>query len=153
MTDSQTPGGALANATREEIISALFANMIVQQANLAMMLLGKVPHPETGQHFRELDGAKLVIDQLEMLEVKTKGNLEKQEEALLKQSLTMLRMAFVEAVNAPADHTTSTSPTGKRATAPATEPTSSTATANPPPPSTSTPASEEESRKKFTKKY
>src|SRR6185503_17095533 len=114
MTDSQTHGAALANATREEIISALFANMIVQQANLAMMLLGKVPHPETGQHFRELDGAKLVIDQLEMLEVKTKGNLEKQEEALLKQSLTMLRMAFVEAVNAPAGQTTS--PTDKRAT-------------------------------------
>ena len=151
MTDSQTHGEALANASREEIVSALFATMIVQQANLALMLLGKVPHPETGQHFRELDGAKSVIDQLEMLEVKTKGNLEKQEEALLKQSLTMLRMAFVEAVNAPADQTTS--PTDKRATAATAEPTSFTATANPPPPSPSTPASEEESRKKFTKKY
>ena len=30
-------GDPLANASREEIMSALFANMVVQQTNLAMM--------------------------------------------------------------------------------------------------------------------
>src|SRR2546426_11284639 len=103
MNGPQSPEGAVATASREEIMSALFANMVVQQTNMALMLLGKVPHPESGQHFRDLDGAKMFIDQLEMLEVKTKGNLEKEEDALLKQSLTMLRMAFVEAVDAPGD--------------------------------------------------
>ena len=149
MTDSHTQRDALAHASREEMMSARFANMIVQQTNLAMMMLGKVPHPETGQLIRELDGAKMFIDQLEMLEAKTKGNLEKQEEALLKQSLMMLRLAFVEAVDAPANQTASA--TDKQATTPTSEPPSTTAPT--PPPSASPVASEEESRKKFTKKY
>jgi hypothetical protein len=37
-----------------------------------------------------------------MLEVKTKGNLSKEEDALLKQNLMALRLAFVEAVETPA---------------------------------------------------
>jgi len=155
MTDSQTRDDALANASREEIMSALFATMVVQQTNLAMMLLGKVPHPETGEHLRELDGAKMFIDQLEMLEAKTRGNLNKQEDALLKQSLTMLRMAFVEAVNAPPEQAAPAKE--PRATAPAEEAAASTAPPAPPQPtaspSPSASASEEESRKKFTKKY
>lgn len=88
----------LANASREEIMSALFANMVLQQTNMALMFLGKVPHPETGETIQDVESAKIFIDQLEMLEFKTKGNLDKQEEGLLKQSLTALRMSFVEAV-------------------------------------------------------
>src|SRR4051812_49614265 len=93
------PEDALANASREEIMTALFANMVIQQTNMAMMLLGKVAHPETGQFIQDLETAKMFIDQMEMLEAKTKGNLTKQEEGLLKQGLTALRMAFVEALD------------------------------------------------------
>src|ERR1051325_11242883 len=85
--------------TREELMSALFANMVLQQTNLAMMFLGRTPHPETGEHVRDLEMAQMFIDQLEMLETKTKGNLSRQEETLLRQSLTAVRMAYVEAVN------------------------------------------------------
>ncbi len=92
---------AMEKLSREEVQSALFANLIVQQTNMAFMFLGKVPHPETGEVLRELESAKFFIDQIEMLEAKTKGNLSKQEEALLKQSLTALRMAFVDAVENP----------------------------------------------------
>jgi hypothetical protein len=151
MNDSQTHHEAPSNPSGDEMMSALFANMIVQQTNLAMMLLGKVPHPETGQRIRELDGAKMFIDQLEMLEVKTKGNLEKQEEALLKQSLMMLHLAYVEAVNTPADQTAAPA-ADKSGTTTASEPAAS-ATPNPPSPPSSVPTGEEESRKKFTKKY
>src|ERR1043165_7338643 len=91
--------------SREELMSAFFAHMVIQQSNIAMMLLGKTAHPETGKTMVDLDSAKLFIDQLEMLEAKTKGNLSKEEASLLKQSLMSLRMAFVEAVNAaPAEH-------------------------------------------------
>ena len=90
-----------AEFSREDMMSALFAQMVMQQSNLALMLLGKAPHPESGQTIRDLDGAKLFIDQLEMLEVKTRGNLTKPEEAFLKQSLMSLRLAFVEAVESP----------------------------------------------------
>ena len=67
--------------SREEIMSALFAHMVMQQSSMAMMLLGKAAHPETGQIVRDLEAAKLFIDQLEMLEAKTKGNLTAPEAA------------------------------------------------------------------------
>jgi len=35
--------------TREEMTSAIFVQMVMQQANLALMLLGRVPHPQTGK--------------------------------------------------------------------------------------------------------
>lgn len=125
------------SATPEEMRSALFAQMVLQQSSMAMMLLGKTPHPESGQVVRDLDGAKLFIDQLEMLEFKTQGNLSQQESALLKQSLMSLRMAFVEAVESPAPKTETTPAAEPKA--PSTAPTA--------------PPGEEEHRKKFTKKY
>src|SRR5215475_10795074 len=84
--------------TRDEMLSALFAHLVMQQSNMAMMLLGKTPHPETGESMRDLEAAKLFIDMLEMLEAKTKGNLTKEEQSLLKQTLMAVRMGFVEAV-------------------------------------------------------
>ena len=126
-------------------MSALFAHMVMQQSNIAMMMLGKVPHPESGQTMQDLDTAKLFIDQLEMLEAKTKGNLSKEEANLLKQSLMSLRMAFVEAVNAaPAEEAKKEGPAEGE-----TKETAETSA-----PSGSTPGPEpEESHKKFSKKY
>jgi len=142
MSEPHLPEDDLSNASREEIMSALFANMVVQQTNLALMLLGKVPNPETGQPMRDLDAAKMFIDQLEMLEAKTRGNLDKNEEKLLGQSLTSLRLAFVEAIEAPAKPEQNPPEPIRPPSASAG---SSTAEAHVP--------SEEESRKKFTKKY
>ena len=76
MNDPQPNEDTLSAPSQEEITSALFANMIIQQTNMALMLLGKVPHPETGETTEDLDAARLFIDQLEMLEVKTKGRSE-----------------------------------------------------------------------------
>src|ERR1044071_3119965 len=92
----------MAGISREEMNSALFAQMVIQQANMAMLLMGKVPHPQSGETVRDMEAARLLIDQLEMLETKTKGNLTKEEAQLLRQSLMSLRMAFVEAVESPA---------------------------------------------------
>jgi hypothetical protein len=89
-------------SSREQMTAALFAQLVMQQTNLAMMFLGKMPNPETGEKVHDIESARFFIDQLEMLETKTKGNLSREEEALLKQSLMSLRLAFVEAVNSPA---------------------------------------------------
>ena len=128
--------------------SALFAHMVVQQSSMAMMLLGKTPHPETGQIVRDLEAAKFFIDQLEMLEFKTKGNLNQEEAALLKQSLMSLRMAFVESVDAspppPESRAEQRKPSAGAGPAGAPdEPAAASATA----------PDEDEHRKKFTKKY
>jgi hypothetical protein len=140
MSDSGLKANAMAGATREEIMSALFANLVMQNTNMALMFMGQVPHPETGEKMQELEGARMFIDQLEMLEAKTKNNLTKEEDRLLKQSLTHLRMSFVQAIENQ----------NKAGAQPKTEPARTPqAPANEPAPA----PTEEESRKKFTKKY
>jgi len=122
--------------SREELMSMLFAEMVVQQTNMAMIFLGKAPHPQTGKTHKNLDTARMFIDQLEMLEMKTKGNLSKDEETLLKQSLSHLRLAYVEAVN---EQDKGEAPKPAPEATPAAEATSQTA--------------EDEPRRRFTKKY
>lgn len=127
--------------SRDEMMSALFANLVVQNTNMALIFLGHAPHPQTGKQEINLDNARYFIDQLEMIELKTKGNLDKQEEGLLKQSLTSLRMAFVQAVQKegaqPATAPAKEEP--KQEAAPAAEP----AAEKP----------DDDSKKKFSKKY
>jgi hypothetical protein len=135
-----------ADPSRAEMQSAILAQMILQQSNLAMMLMGKVPNPQTGQTERDLDAARFFIDQLEVLEAKTKGNLTREEEALLKQSLMAVRLAFVEAVEAP-------QPSGKasaaESSAAAPQPTAAPETKTAPAESAGA-VGEEESRKRYS---
>ena len=119
------------NLRSPEMLAAAFAQMVMQQTNMALMLLGQIANPSTGETMRDLPAAQYFIDQLEMIEAKTKGNLSPQESALLKQSLMSLRMAFVEAVNEPEAASATPAPE-KKAEAP---------------------TAGEESAKKFSKKY
>jgi hypothetical protein len=128
----------------EEWNSALFASLVVQQTNLALISLGKTAHPETGEKTRDLDAARMFIDTLGMLEGKTKGNLTPEEQHLLQRSLTNLRMLFVEAANAAPEETTPGAP------APSAEP--AKPAAEPAAGSAAGPAADD-SRKKFVKKY
>jgi hypothetical protein len=132
----------------DEMRSALFAHLVMQQSSMAMMLLGKTAHPETGQIVRDLEAARFFIDQLEMLEFKTKGNLNQEEAALLKQSLMSLRMAFVESVDSPAPPSESRAEQGTplAGAGPTGEP-------DKPAAASATAPGEDEHRKKFTKKY
>jgi hypothetical protein len=139
---SETEGGA----GPEKMMSALFASMVMQNTNMALIFLGQAPHPQTGQTAQDLEHATYFIDQLEMLAVKTKGNLDHQEDALLKQSLTHLRLAFVEAVEHPPK---SAPPAASPATPPMDKP--ETPVTEPTVPGEKT--AESESRKKFSKKY
>jgi hypothetical protein len=139
MSDTTTSEQNLGGISRAEMMSALFAQLIMQQSNMAMLLMGKVPHPQTGEIVRDVEAARLFIDQLEMLQAKTKGNLSKEEELLLKQSLMSLQMAFVDAVESPPPAEKQPEPA-----APAAEKKIEAASA---------PDADAESKKKFTKKY
>jgi hypothetical protein len=89
----------------------------------------------------------MFIDQLEMLEAKTKGNLSSEEQALLKQSLMSLRLAFVEAVESPAPSEPEPAPApAPRAAEPSAAETGSKSVPEPG-------DAEADSRKKFSKKY
>jgi hypothetical protein len=132
--------------TPEQVQTALFAQLVMQQANLAFLFLGKEPNPQTGKPMRDLEGARMLIDQLEMLQAKTKGNLNREEEALLKQSLMSVQLAFVDATNERPETAAAAPETPPAQPAPA-APEPAPAPAQP-----SAPASEE-SHKKFSKKY
>jgi hypothetical protein len=138
----------LGSASREEMMSALFAHMVVQQSNMALMMLGEVPNPQTGETMRDLEAARMFIDQLEMLEFKTKGNLSKQEEQLLNQSLTGLRMAFVEAIEKESAGSPQPSSSAAATPTPQSKPEEGTPTIV-----AEATSDEESGRKKFTKKY
>ena len=148
MNDSHVSERNAADGEEAALMSARFAQMVMQQSELAMMLLAGMEHPEGGKVAKDIEGAKLFIDQLEMLDVKTKGNLSKEEASLLKQTLMALRMAFVESVNAgPA---APDAPPQAREPAAGSAPAAESRPAAPPP---GAPAGEEESRRKFSKKY
>ncbi len=67
-------------------------------ATEALISMGQFPHPATGETIRRKNQAKYLIDTLEMLQAKTKGNLTSEEETALSDVLHQLRMAFIQIV-------------------------------------------------------
>lgn len=140
--------------------AGLFASLILQQSNMALMFLGKIPNPSTGKAETDLSSARVFIDLLEMLEIKTKGNLSAQENHMLKETLTGLRMAFVDTVNAEQAQTPQSSQAAPAAepsqvpdASPPSEAASSDAGSGAATPQASPVDADSESKKKFTKKY
>jgi hypothetical protein len=78
-----------------------FTVLINAMAQPALIYLGEVPHPATGQPVLELEQARLQIDMLDLLRVKCRGNLTPQEESLLERVLYQLRMLYVTRSSAP----------------------------------------------------
>lgn len=69
-----------------------FVTTLGLQASVA---LGLIPNPANNKKEEDLKQAKLVIDTLDILKTKTKGNLDKEESQLLENMLYELRMQFV----------------------------------------------------------
>lgn len=74
-----------------------FASFCVMLYSDALIQLGQVPDPVTGERRQDLDQARFTIDLLAMLRGKTEGNRTPEETAVLDEILTNLRMAFVRA--------------------------------------------------------
>ena len=124
-----------------------FIEFVMMQAQNAALFLGQIPNPQTGQGEVNLEVARMFIDQLAMIQEKTRGNLSTEEQAVLRNTLANLQMAFVEV---------SQSGAGRTAPAPATPPQSESPApeaAPPAAPAPESPPAEAESRKKFTKSY
>jgi len=94
------PGGAprVASAPQsreEQAASAQFVNLVRNLAATAAANLGEMPNPFTGQVEMDLDGARQVIDLLQALQIKTRGNLTADESRLLESLLYDLKIAIV----------------------------------------------------------
>jgi len=73
-----------------------FSTFIFSLGSSALVQLGEIPDPVTQKQEKNLDLAKQTIDILGMLEQKTRGNLTKEEEMLMRNLLYDLRMKFVQ---------------------------------------------------------
>jgi len=128
-----------------------FIEFVMMHAQNAALFLGQIPNPKTGEAEINLDLARMFIDQLEMIQEKTRGNLTNEETTVLRNALSNLQMAYVEASGAaqPQRAAPPEAPQSEPAQ-PAEQPTSGAAEQSTPITSSE---SELESRKKFTKSY
>jgi hypothetical protein len=126
-----------------------FVEFVLMQAQNAAIMLGQIPHPQTGKAQVNIEMARFLIDQLVMIQDKTKGNLTSDESRILNGTIANLQLAFVEALQGKPP------PTEISPETPAEAASSETAASQP----ESTPlvseskSAEPESRKKFVKSY
>jgi Domain of unknown function (DUF1844) len=69
----------------------------------AAAMLGGMADPRTGQPFVDIEGAREMIDMLDVLREKTKGQLAKADSDLLVEVLGSLKLTFMEISKAAAD--------------------------------------------------
>ncbi|HXA56274.1 MAG TPA: DUF1844 domain-containing protein [Candidatus Acidoferrum sp.] len=103
------PGGGAADAqetdTEEETIppSRSFQMLVDFITRNAAAMLGGMADPRTGQPFVDIEGAREMIDMLDVLREKTKGNLAKADSELLVEVLGSLKLSFMEISRAAAE--------------------------------------------------
>ncbi len=101
----------------------LFSSLVMMLGQSALLHMGKLVNPATGKAEAHLDYAQDAIDTLDMLEAKTRGNLDADEARLLKTTLSSLKLTYVETLQKPpAAEAKPVADTPPPAAAPATEP-------------------------------
>ncbi len=76
--------------------TARFVEFVMMQAQNASLFMGLMPTPGREQPEVNLDLARMFIDQLAMIQEKTRGNLSTEEANVLRNALSNLQMAFYE---------------------------------------------------------
>lgn len=134
--------------TQSGELTQRFIEFVLMQAQQAALFLGQIPNPQTGRPEVNLEVARMFIDQLAMIQEKTRGNLTSEEATVIRNALSGLQMAFFEASQA---GRAGAAPQGA---APAADESTAGADSETPPVEAPPPAtSESDSRKKFTKTY
>ncbi|MFZ9519224.1 MAG: DUF1844 domain-containing protein [Silvanigrellaceae bacterium] len=79
-----------------EQVTSLFGLLTLSLGNAALVGLGLMPEPESGNTNQDLALAAHNIELLAMLQQKTKGNLSPEEQHLLEGLLYDLRLKYIE---------------------------------------------------------
>ena len=74
----------------------MFTQLVLMLHAGAMQHLGKIKNPLSDAVERDLQAAQGMIDLLEMLRVKTKGNLQSEEQKMIDQLLQELRLNYID---------------------------------------------------------
>ncbi len=85
--------------TQTDIHKAMFMNMILMLSTSVMQQLGKMVNPVTQKSEINLEAAQATIEMIVMLQAKSKGNLDAEEEQLLGQTISALQMNYVAVAN------------------------------------------------------
>ncbi len=72
-----------------------FPSYVLTYYTQGLVLLGEVPNPYTNKKEENLQAARHMIDILALLQEKTRGNLDQEEQQLLDSVLYELRMKFM----------------------------------------------------------
>ena len=99
---SHASAEATSRAAEGAMPPASFEMLLTMLATEALMALGQMPHPMTGERHVDRSQAKYLIDTIEMLHNKTKGNLTADEQQLIDSLLHQMRLVFVETASQPA---------------------------------------------------
>ena len=83
----------------EQQQTKIFITFLAGLAQQAFMQLGEIESPFTGQREVDLQGARYSIELLNILQIKTNGNLTKEEADALTEALRDLKMRYVEIAN------------------------------------------------------
>jgi Domain of unknown function (DUF1844) len=145
-------------STQSGELSQRFIEFVMMHAQNAALFLGQIPNPKTGEGEVNLELAKMFIDQLSMIQEKTRGNLTTDEMTVLKNALSNLQMIYVEV----SQHVQKGGAAQPKQAEPEPQPersasgpsrTGTEATADKSTPPQQEPPAEGESKKKFTKSY
>ena len=85
-----------ANPRQHDLGQIDFSTFVFSLGSAALIHLGATPNPITQKTEKNILQAKQNIDLLALLKDKTKGNLTKEEEALIDNLLHSLRIQYVE---------------------------------------------------------
>jgi hypothetical protein len=83
------------NTAEQKDLPVDFGLFISSLSMQALVMLGEIPNPVTKEKAQDLFQAKYIIDTLDMLRQKTKGNLTKEEEEGLEEIIYHLRVKYV----------------------------------------------------------
>ena len=75
---------------------ATLFSLVMSLQSMAMVQLGKLANPQTGQIERDLEGARGTIDILDMLKVKCRDNTHDELVKMLDQMVMDLQMNFLD---------------------------------------------------------
>jgi hypothetical protein len=94
-------GTKSAQQERPKLPPVDFTTFMSELATAAMAYLGGLQDPETKQTLVDLEMAKRMIDTIDLLKGKTKGNLTPPEENFLEHTLHNLKMTYIRVANNP----------------------------------------------------
>jgi len=86
-----------ANPTTSPELARKFVQFVMIQAQNILYVLGRIPTPEGERLPPNLQAAKMMIDHLDLIQIKTQGNLTAQETKIINEALQQVQLAFVEA--------------------------------------------------------